>query len=60
MIFTHLIHQSNIKEINTPWGPGKTATLPDGRTVTVRPGSSEGKPTLEVLKGKGAIKIRYE
>ena len=54
------LNPTNIKEINTKFGPGKTGTLSDGRTITARPGSSEGRPTLEIrnLNGRG-IEIRY-
>src|SRR5262249_36318129 len=30
---------TNVKPISTKYGPGRTGTLPDGRTATVRPGS---------------------
>jgi hypothetical protein len=51
---------SNVKDINTNYGPAKTGTLPDGRTVTVRPGSTDGRPTLEIRGSNGrGIEVRY-
>jgi RHS repeat-associated protein len=42
------------------YGDGKrVGTLKDGRTVIVRRGSKEGRPTLEIQKGKNKIKFRY-
>lgn len=48
----------NIRDL--PNGKGKVGELPDGRTINVRNGSSEGSPTLEILEGKNKIKIRYK
>ncbi|MEB3104081.1 RHS repeat-associated core domain-containing protein, partial [Ferviditalea candida] len=54
------LNPSNVKDIETKYGPGKTGTLPDGRTITVRPGSSDGRPTLEIRNTNGrGIEIRY-
>jgi len=51
---------SNVKPIDTKWGPGETGTLPDGRAITVRPGSSDTRPTLEIRNLNGRrIEIRY-
>ncbi|HAQ41166.1 MAG TPA: hypothetical protein DCM73_10270, partial [Clostridiales bacterium] len=47
------LNPSNVKNINTSYGQGKTGTLPDGRTVTVRPGSTDGRPTLEIRNPNG-------
>ncbi len=54
------LNPSNVKDINTSYGQGKTGTLPDGRTITVRPGSTDGRPTLEIRNPNGrGIEIRY-
>ncbi|MCM1259107.1 MAG: hypothetical protein NC307_14825 [Roseburia sp.] len=54
------LNPSNVKEIDTKFGSGKTGTLSDGRTITARPGSSEGCPTLEIRSSNGrGIEIRY-
>ena len=50
----------NVKDINTKYGPGRTGTLENGKKATVRPGSSEGPPTLEIRKSNGrGTEIRY-
>lgn len=54
------LNPTNVKEINTKFGQGKTGTLSDGRTITARPGSSDGRPTLEIRSPNGrGIEIRY-
>ncbi len=54
------LNPENTKDINTKYGPGRTGKLSDGRSVTVRPGSSDGRPTLEIRKPNGrGIEIRY-
>lgn len=52
---------SDIKEVPTQYGKARVGTLSDGRNVTARPGSSDGRPTLEIRpKGGGfGIEIRY-
>ena len=48
------------RDIETGYGTGYTGTLPDGSKINARPGSSCGKPTLEIQKPNGTkIKIRY-
>ena len=49
----------NVKDINTAYGPGRTGNLSDGRKVIVRPGSKDGRPTLEIQKSKETIKFRF-
>jgi len=39
---------------------GRVGKLPDGRTIVVRPTSTDGRPTLEIQNGPARIKIRYE
>ncbi len=51
---------SDVKDINNNRVTGRVGTLPDGRTVIVRDGSSDGRPTLEVQSGKNKIKFRYD
>ncbi|MCJ1996143.1 hypothetical protein GYN67_05530 [Lactococcus piscium] len=54
----------DVKEIDTQYGKGKVGALDDGRTVSIRPGSSanSNNPTIQIdEKGKNPekIKIRY-
>jgi hypothetical protein len=50
----------NVRDIDTPFGPGRAGTLPDGRNVNVRPGSSNGgPPSLEIQQGEIRIKFRF-
>ncbi|HFP7194857.1 TPA: RHS repeat-associated core domain-containing protein, partial [Salmonella enterica subsp. enterica serovar Enteritidis] len=51
---------SDVKDIDNNYVTGRVGTLPDGRTVIVRDGSSDGRPTLEVQSGKNKIKFRYD
>lgn len=54
------LRPDNIKDIDTSYGPGRTGTLKNGNRVTVRPGSSEGPPTLETRRPNGrGVEIRY-
>ena len=50
---------TNFKNIKTT--EGKVGLLEDGRTVSVRSVSTDGRPTLEIYnpKTKESIKIRY-
>ena len=55
-----LLNPVDIKEINTNYGLGKTGRLSDGRFITARPGSSDGRPTLEIRAANGrGIELRY-
>ena len=48
------------RDIPTNYGPGKTGTIDGNRSVTVRPGSSDGRPTLEIRNPNGrGVEIRY-
>ncbi len=53
---------SNVKEIETQWGPGRTGQLEEGQQITVRPGSkTSGKPTLEIRRpSKRGFEVRYD
>lgn len=54
------LNPSNVKDIQTKYGPGKVGTLSDGTTVVARPGSTTGGPTLEITVSNNKIyKIRY-
>jgi hypothetical protein len=51
----------NVRVIETPKGTIRTGTLADGRTVTVRGFSSDGRPTLEIRGSNGrGEEIRYD
>lgn len=51
---------SDVTDIDTSYGPGRTGTLESGDRITVRPGSSEGAPTLEIRRPNGrGVEIRY-
>ena len=55
------LNLQNVRTFQTKYGEGRIGTLPDGRIVNVRPGSSNGQITLEI-KSKSSnkvIKIRY-
>ena len=56
------LHPTDIKSISTPWGTGKTGNIDNGFVATVRPGSSYGKPTLEVRNplNRRGLEFRYE
>ena len=56
------LHPTDVKSISTPWGTGKTGNIDNGFVATVRPGSSYGKPTLEVRNqlNRRGLEFRYE
>jgi len=53
---------NGVRDINTGYGKGRTGKLKDDRNVTVRSGSSEGSPTLEIRDPKNSrgVEIRYK
>jgi hypothetical protein len=55
------LEPNDVRDINTQYGPGRTGQLEDGSRVTVRPGSSDGRPTLEIRNPKNGrgTEIRY-
>lgn len=54
------VDPSESRTINTQYGEGKTGILDDGSTITARPGSSDGRPTLEIRKPNGrGVEVRY-
>ena len=56
------LNPSNVTGFSTANGTGRTGVLPDGRTVTVRSYSSDGRPTLEIrnANNRRRIEIRYD
>ena len=54
------LNPSNVKDIQTKYGPGKVGTLSDGTKVVARQGSTTGGPTLEIKVSNSKVyKIRY-
>ncbi|WP_223843966.1 MULTISPECIES: hypothetical protein [Rhizobium] len=54
------LEPDNSRPIDTQYGPGRTGTLEDGSKITVRPGSSDGRPTLQIRNPNGRqTEIRY-
>ncbi|MBA9088808.1 RHS repeat-associated protein [Fontibacillus solani] len=54
------LNPSKVKDIETKYGPGKAGLLPDGRKITVRSGSTDGRVTIEIRSSNGrGIEIRY-
>lgn len=54
------LNPKDVKDIDADSGKVKTGKLDDGRSVTVRQGSKDGRPTLEIRKPNGrGIEIRY-
>jgi hypothetical protein len=55
--FDSLARSSQIKRYP---GDIRSTTLPDGTKISVRPGSSQGDPTLQIeIPGQNPIKVRY-
>ncbi|MBF2581222.1 T7SS effector LXG polymorphic toxin [Listeria welshimeri] len=51
---------SDVKNIDTKYGPGKVGKMKDGTVVSLRPGSNTGGTTVEIrISSKKIIKIRY-
>jgi len=59
--FDSVVDPSTVKPINTKHGPGRTGKTPDGRNITVRPGSTDGRPTIEIRPPGGGrgTEIRF-
>lgn len=54
------LNLSNVKDIQTQYGPGKVGTLSDGTKVVARPGSKTDGPTLEIqISNTKVYKVRY-
>ena len=54
------LNPSDVKDIQTQYGPGKVGTLNDGTTVVACPGSTTGGATLEIrVSNSKVFKIRY-
>ena len=54
------LNPTDVKEIQTQYGPGKVGKLSDGTTVVARPGSTTGGATLEIrVSNRKVYKIRY-
>jgi hypothetical protein len=49
------LNLSNVRNISD----GRVGQLDDGRTVIVRGGSTDGRPTLEIQQGKNRLKFRF-
>ncbi|MBF2596514.1 hypothetical protein IBB46_04505 [Listeria welshimeri] len=51
---------SDVKNIDTKYGPGKVGKMKDGTVVSLRPGSNTGGTAVEIrISSKKIIKIRY-
>lgn len=49
-----------IRDIETSYGPGRVGEMENGNQVIVRPGSSDGRPTLQIRRPNGRqTEIRY-
>lgn len=52
---------SNVKEFGTQYGTAKRGINENGETIILRPGSSDGAPTIEKqVKGRKKVEIRYD
>ena len=52
---------SDVTEFNTKYGTAKRGRNENGETVILRPGSSDGAPTIErQVNGRKKTEIRYD
>ncbi|MCH7424556.1 RHS repeat-associated core domain-containing protein [Shewanella sp. MM_2022_3] len=61
--FDQAVDPDSVKTItDNKGGEGRKGTVNDGsgRTIIVRPNSTDGRPTVEVQDGKNKTKIRYD
>lgn len=66
-LFTHIYQlklippTGNVKEFGTQYGTAKRGINENGETIILRPGSSDGAPTIEKqVKGRKKVEIRYD
>ena len=55
------MHLSEVTEFDTQYGKAKRGTTDSGETIILRPGSSDGAPTIEHQRnGQKKVEIRYD